>query len=419
MEGPPERVEERIPGSGRSRVLHHGFVGRRRELHALRRDLRQGRQLHVVQGLGGLGKSSFCIEALKVYRRQGRAALTLWCAEVETSAVPTEGLLRQLTAAAAPLAGADWEATLAALDQAAAADPALQSPARRLVALLQWLLARDAQPPLVLYLDNLESLLHRPDAEDGFGTWRDADCAALWRLLRALVGGAGGRLALLASCRYRHPDYAEALFPLPRLPDETLWRLLGWFPALRRLSRWSREALVARIGGHPPAVEFLDALLCSALTSHEEQHGDFVPAGDVSEAAAEWAGLIAPLLPPLSERLSADLLFQALWERVLDAPARRLLVRAGVLRRPADWELLQALADPPDADAAIRRLRDTSLLTELTETGSDGRRQRRFQVETSVTEFADALSTELERLRDEAHRRAVGEAGRALQRLER
>ena len=250
-------------------------------------------------------------------------------------------------------------------------------------------------------------------------TPRTASAPGATRTARPCGGCCARWSAAPAAASPCSPPAATATRTTPSLPDETLWRLLGWFPALRRLSRWSREALVARIGGHPPAVEFLDALLCSALPSHEEQHGDFVPAGDVSEAAAEWAGLIAPLLPPLSERLSADLLFQALWERVLDAPARRLLVRAGVLRRPADWELLQALADPPDADAAIRRLRDTSLLTELTETGSDGRRQRRFQVETSVTEFADALSTELERLRDEAHRRAVGEAGRALQRLER
>ena len=49
------RTERPYPNS-RTRLLKAGFVGRRKEMHALRRDLRQGRHLHVVQGTGGLGR---------------------------------------------------------------------------------------------------------------------------------------------------------------------------------------------------------------------------------------------------------------------------------------------------------------------------------------------------------------------------
>ena len=66
-----ERRTERAFPNSRTRVLKAGFVGRRKEMHALRRDLRQGLHRHVVQGTGGLGKSAFCTEALKVYDRLG------------------------------------------------------------------------------------------------------------------------------------------------------------------------------------------------------------------------------------------------------------------------------------------------------------------------------------------------------------
>jgi CHAT domain len=88
VEAPPAREEEPVFVSGRSYVLHKGFIGRRKELHALRRDLHRGQNVHVVQGLGGLGKTAFCYEALKLYKRQGRGVLALWCAEVEQEVEP-------------------------------------------------------------------------------------------------------------------------------------------------------------------------------------------------------------------------------------------------------------------------------------------------------------------------------------------
>jgi hypothetical protein len=141
-EAPPVREEEVILGSGCSRILHKGFIGRRKELHALRCDLRQGKTIHVVQGLGGLGKSAFCLEALKFYKRQGRVPLTLWCAEVEDDPDPANALLQQFSASAEQLVGADWDPIVAAVDRDISDKPMLQRPARRFVALLNALLHR-------------------------------------------------------------------------------------------------------------------------------------------------------------------------------------------------------------------------------------------------------------------------------------
>jgi len=70
IETTERRAEAAYPGS-RSQLLKAGFVGRRKEMHALRRDLRVGQHFHVVFGTGGLGKGAFCAEALKVYARLG------------------------------------------------------------------------------------------------------------------------------------------------------------------------------------------------------------------------------------------------------------------------------------------------------------------------------------------------------------
>jgi AAA ATPase domain/CHAT domain len=275
VEAPPAREEEPVFVSGRSYVLHKGFIGRRRELHALRRDLHRGQNVHVVQGLGGLGKTAFCYEALKLYKRQGRDVLTLWCAEVEQEGDPVSALMRQLSEQATTLIREAWEAIVAAVDHLATQQLAVQRPSIRLITLLRVLLRQPEQPPLVLYLDNLESLLNRPDDDDGdaLRAWRDPEAETFWRELVQMAQTSGGRLALLASCRYRQSDFDSGLIPFSRLPDDAVWRMLGWFPSLRRLSAVSRTHLVTQLAGHPRAVTWLDALVSYGILQWEELHG--------------------------------------------------------------------------------------------------------------------------------------------------
>ena len=159
------------------------------------------------------------------------------------------------------------------VERVAAQRQEVRQPAAHLLLLVRLLLEAQNRP-LVLYLDNLETLQKGPKTgdPDAFATWRDAGCAALWRGLRDLVRSHPGRLAVLASTRYRHPDFG-AVVPFHRLPDDALWRMLAWFPSLRRLSEESRAGLVARLAGHPRAVEFLDALIAEAILSWEYDNG--------------------------------------------------------------------------------------------------------------------------------------------------
>ena len=396
------RAETAYPGS-RTRVLKAGFVGRRKEMHALRRDLREARHLHVVQGTGGLGKSTFCIEALKVYASLGWQPLVLWCVDVKADPDPISGLLRQLETGIRELMGNSGDRLLTALEGEAVRDPRLRQPPARLLRLLQAML--QAQPsPLVLYLDDLELLQIGPDDDsaDQFADWRDAGCAALWQGLRDLQRQQPGRFAVLASARYRHKGFG-AVVPFERLPDDALWRMLPWFPGLRRLSEDNRITLVRRLAGHPRSVEFLDVLIESAILDWESRHGPFKP-GCLS-AADELAQIIGVTLPTLDRQLSEDLLFEALWDRVLDPTARDLLVRVGVLRQPGPRTLIEALAGPGDG-AAIGLLCRSGLLTEIRENDQGGVPAMRYEVHPSVARLANRRSRDVQSLLLDGHRRA-------------
>ena len=237
----PSGAPKRPYPNSRTRVLKAGFVGRRKEMHALRRDLRRGLHRHVVQGTGGLGKSAFCAEALKVYDRLGWQPFAVWCFDVEKAADPVAGLVSHIAAAGNALCGDKWHSVLVAYEHAAAQDERLRGSSAHLLFLLEGLLAAQSRN-LVLYLDNLEFLQTGPRETEGgdFAEWRD-------RQLRWLVERAAedfrekppGRLALLASSRYRHPDFG-AVMPFESLPADALWRMLPWFPSLRRLSEESR-----------------------------------------------------------------------------------------------------------------------------------------------------------------------------------
>jgi hypothetical protein len=368
IETTERRTELAYPNS-RTRVLKAGFVGRRKEMHALRRDLRQGRHRHVVQGAGGLGKSAFCAEALKVYDRLGWQPFAVWCIDVEGAPNPVAGLVSHIEAAGTALCGDNWPGVLAVYEQAAARDEQPRTSSGHLLFLLERLLA--AQPRnLVLYLDNLESLQTGPRETEGgdFAEWRDADCAGLWKGLVRIQRERPGRLAVLASTRYRHTDFG-AVVAFDALPADALWRMLLWFPSLRRLSEESRARLIERLAGHPRAVEFLDALIEEAIGQWESENGPFSPG--CLPADSEQTQLIDQLLSVLDEQLSENLLFGALWDRVLEDPARHLLVRAGVLRRPGDRGLLIALAGD-GREKAVGRLVKTGLLTEIREPKSGG-----------------------------------------------
>lgn len=400
---PEETLRRTFQGVGDRRVLSTGFIGRRSELHRVRRKIREGERVFVFQGLGGLGKSTLAFQVIPMLLRgvEGGDALTLWCQETEQQPNRAQALVGQLLDHCRKRFGLDWEQVVHAVDRQAGDDSV-----QRFVFFLQVLLQN--VPRLVLYLDNLESLLVGPQAEENeaaFGEWASPDLGQLWQLLTELAQG-GDRLYLVASCRYRNSSFAGSLLPVSPLPPDALYRLMGWFPALRQLSGASLARLVERLAGHPRAVEYANDLLAHALAEREDREGPWRLPEEPSEAGLdrEWAELVAPVLPDVQEKLWANLLLAEIWERVLDEQERRMLFRMTLLRQPWHWKLAAVLGEEDEdqkaAFATAERLRGTSLL-EVVEFANS----YYYNLHSVTMQFVQARFGGEEALRQAAHRR--------------
>ena len=94
-----------------------------------------------------------------------------------------------------------------------------------------------------------------PPDPAAFGQWRTPALGAIWSVLPQFAED-GDKLHVVASCRYRNTDFRpKHLMPVPPLPPDALFRLMGWFDGLRRLSTGARVRLVERLAGHAGAVE--------------------------------------------------------------------------------------------------------------------------------------------------------------------
>jgi hypothetical protein len=270
--GTSRRLEEGLKrtfeGTGQRKILSAGFIGRRTERHRIRARLRRGDRVLVFQGLGGLGKTTLAFHTLPMLGSR-EAVCSLWCQEAEREANPAENLVGQLLAYCRGRFGHGWESVVQQVDRAAEEDSAL-----RFQYFLQVLLGNVDR--LVMYLDNLESLLlgpkdvhggraegssaESPAGEASFASWRSEPLGRIWSLLCEMAK-AGDRLYLVASCRYRNEDFERYTIPVSPLPADAVYRLMGWFAGLRRLSVRTRARLVDRLAGHPRAVEFAGDLI--------------------------------------------------------------------------------------------------------------------------------------------------------------
>jgi tetratricopeptide (TPR) repeat protein len=266
----------------------------------------------------------------------------------------------------------------------------------------------------VLYLDNLESWQVGPkdsEAEDNaeaIGEWASEDLGRLWESLTDLAQQVE-HLFVLASCRYRTPSFAGALLSVSPLSPDALFRLMSWFPALRRLSLASRARLVERLAGHPRAVEYADDLLSRALAEREDRYGPW----EEVDSEREWVVLVDPALPKVEKRLQANLLLAVIWGRVLRDRERRMLYRMTLLRRPWQWPLMVVLGEEGDGNeeafATAERLRRTSLLEQILLFGQveDGKLNavRHFALHSTTVRFVREQFGQAEALEKATHRR--------------
>ena len=350
------------------------FVGRRREGRRLLQSLRAPDTAGILlRGLGGIGKSSLAAETLRALQEEGWLIASLYgtvtpdgllaaAGGTYLTAFQNEGMRennpRRQLAVALARPDLDWEERFAALSRV----------------LL-------AERKLVVLLDNFEDNQGDGDAV------KDQDLAAL------LAGWLQnpGRTRFLVTSRYPFelPDRAHRrldglhLGPLSFAETRKLfWRL----PALDKLGKEEQLRAYADVGGHPRALEYLDALLRGGKARFQDVTDRMersLEAKGIRRPDAWMQGVAGDLDRALAETVTLavdDVLLDRLLERSAGVPAaKELLVGAAVYRVPVDriglvWqvgeeiELPEAQQDRPPVQApagfddALLALEDLGLL---------------------------------------------------------
>lgn len=319
------------------------LVGRRRDQRLIRRALRDpGRGGVLIHGIGGVGKSTLAAHILHQLAVADGALVVSVAGETNP-----DGLFLAL----AERLNAAGELQVATLLRD------LKRPWRERFEMLSGALL--ARRPLLVLVDNFEDNLKdgAPPAELGV-------FLACWLTQP-------GQSRLLITSRYPFPlpngagDTLEAFHLGPLSWAETrklLWRL----PGLAVLEAEDVQRAWEEVGGHPRALEFLDALL----------RGGQARFGDVSKRIRNLLserGVTNPTLwcvdktedldAALAETVTlaaADVLLDQLMERLADQPlARRLLFGAAVYRVPVDelgliWQVGEPVTYPPDPERDAR-----------------------------------------------------------------
>jgi len=340
------------------------FVGRRGEQRRWPADLlAEQRSGMVMHGIGGVGKTTLAEELVGrlLERDQPPVLATL------TGPLTVEGVLGAMRSALSRelLMREQLEGDFAqALAIVARADVPW---AERLGILRRHVLGAI---PLLVVLDNFEDNL---DRQGRGATVRDPILAAL---LAAWVADPG-LSRLLVTCRFAFalPDGAEqrlSFQPLGPLSAAETRKLLWSLPALDRLTDAEADRVWRMVGGHPRALEYLDALLSRGegrypdITSRLGRAVTKHVGAEKAEAFLRSERQLDGALAEVATYAADDVLLDDLLGSLRATPgAEELLVGLSVYREPVDVNaLLFAVGEPddtlayvPDRDGANERIR--------------------------------------------------------------
>ncbi|WP_319594492.1 tetratricopeptide repeat protein, partial [Streptomyces sp. ID05-04B] len=372
LAGPPLPLFDRTHGAEQlpdrpETVLEQGmvvrkvgeFVGRRAELRRLLASLRDPQRAGVlVHGIGGVGKSTLAAELLHHYDTKNQLIVPI----AATTALTVDAVLENLRLCLAGHCTTEGFPETDPLRTVVVALADARTPWRD-----RWNLVRRIVLPrlaVLMIVDNAEDLLAPTPTGQG---WELAD-AELAELLAAWVAASPQTRLLITS---RHPLLlprrlhrrltTHHLGPLSLAETRKLiWRL----PGLDALTPADQQRAYTDVGGHPRALEYLDALLRGG-------HARFPDIAERMETALENRGVPDPerwladaagnLDTALAETVTLavdDILLDTLLDQLDSVPgARRLLDGMIVYRTPVDvtgaaWQLSDLTA-PPEPDPLL------------------------------------------------------------------
>jgi tetratricopeptide (TPR) repeat protein len=368
-DAPPVARVESVPDLGELLARPVGqFVGRRHAQRTLPQQLAaeavSGALLH---GIGGIGKTTLAAEVVRRLLDVSAA----WRLVTVSGELTVDGVL-------AAVAGAARRDLLRRQEFAGERAAAVQAAERvdlpwqdRFALLREVILAGTA---ILMVVDNFEdNLVRDPGAEHG---WSVTDGAVAGLL--AAWAASPGHSRLLVTCRYRFalPGPAAGRLHAYQVPPLSLaeTRKLLW--SLPRLDRYTadieaQERIWRTVGGHPRALEYLDALLPDQAGGHAGQ-GRFDDITQRLHTAVErrldhaqttaWLTQERTLDGALADTvtLAADdvLLTEHLTHLAAIPDAVRLLAGISVYREPVDTNALLFQIGDANPDMVITSSRE-------------------------------------------------------------
>lgn len=351
---PPSRSAAVIPPAGAIGVGE--FVGRRGDVRRLLRVLRGDQPAAVIYGIGGIGKTHLARRLVTAMREETSIVLF-----IRGRTTPAEIL---------QAAGTELRLTRPELGPLAAELRDPQQGWRYLLAVLARVLG---DVSVLIVLDEAEQNI----ADDSPITDDDSPVPLADTELPAFIGewirlGPGARLLITSRQPLDLPRAAGRLTthhlgPLSRAEtDKLMWRL----PALGSLERRERDQAYADVGGHPRALEYVDALLHGGRTRFSDiadRMEDALRARGITDPEAWLARGAGRLDHAVAETVTLivdDILVDRLLARLRVFPlAHQLFVAASVFRAPVDatglnWVVAETveLAQDTDRTARIERV---------------------------------------------------------------
>lgn len=366
------------PQTQTSRVApREAFVGRRRVIQRCLRTLKQplgtpgGAQALVVQGMGGLGKSTLAsrlLERMPTYQR------VVWFGRVD------ETKLRELTE----------KVNFADLDQQIEATELLSKEGVDLAVRLRYLFDGPlADIPCLLVFDDFE---HNLDERDG-GHVLSPDMARILPALLTAIRDTNSPSRVVITSRYRFPDPPGSTVrveALETLTDVEQTKKIANLPNLRPESVTTptdvKERAVQAASGNPRLLDWLDKIVTA-------------PDLDVD-------GLIGAIEHE-TDRFRESILA----EKLLDTQSpelRTMLARLNVVELPVPAATVYAIHKHSDTDKHVRRAADLGLLEEGADPDTG---QPRYFVSNVLQPLLKPLLT------DDQYRDACAAAARSLYEL--
>jgi tetratricopeptide (TPR) repeat protein len=309
-------------------VLEFGFIGRRALQHEVRRKYKNGCRLFVIQGFGGIGKTSLATQLVhRTLASSEEDVLVLLCEGLQLNTA-INSLIDQ-TAEHGRRIGIDgWDNVIKAVNEQ------VNDPTEAFEQLILQL--RRHCPHLVIYGDGIESLLGGPNKpQTDTGEWLPGT-RRWWDTLKKLSERG---LMILLSSRYLWKELdPESVVYMDALSKGEIMRMLDSYTELAPLSFDTKERLISRIDGHPRTVDFLDKLA----------HARRVKLGRQLQELDPWSDLILPILPETTQKITANILLDTLWQLLTKAGqehAFTLLVARVPLPRQIIEEVGNAIAE--------------------------------------------------------------------------